>query len=109
MPNTVKRKIHQCTCKSCRLHPYSKVAKHHQAINRVLLDLNEKNKRQFVGLLANQHGRGGISQLSEITGLSRVTIARGCRELAHSNQARLAGIRRAGGGRLLIEKNNPAF
>ncbi len=109
MPNIAKRKIHQCTCKNCRLHPYGKTAKQHQAINRVLFGLNEKNKRRFVGLLANQRGRGGISQLAEITDLSRVTIARGHSELEQPNTARSTGIRRAGAGRLLVEKNNPAF
>lgn len=109
MPDIAKRKIHNCTCQNCHLHPYSKTAKQHQAINRVLLDLNERNKRQFVGVLANQRGRGGTSQLAEITGLSRVTIARGRRELEHSNKKRSAGIRRAGAGRPLVEKNNPAY
>lgn len=108
MPSIVKRKIHQCLCKQCRLQPYGKTAKQHQAINRVLFGLNEKNKRRCVGLLANQRGRGGISQLAEITGLSRVTIARGRSELEHPGTVRSAGIRRAGAGRLLVEKNNPA-
>jgi hypothetical protein len=109
MPNIAKRKIHNCTCKSCQLHPYGKTAKQHQAINRVLFDLNERNRRQFVGVLANQRGRGGVSQLAEITGLSRVTIARGRSEIEHSNQKQSAGIRRAGAGRPLVEKNNQAY
>ena len=109
MPNLAKRKIHHCTCKSCQLHPYGKSAKQHQAINRVLLDLNERNKRQFVGALADQRGRGGISQLAEITGLSRVTIARGRSEIEHSKKNRSAGIRRSGAGRPRAEKNNPEY
>jgi hypothetical protein len=108
MPNIAKRKIHHCTCKDCQLHPYGKSAKQHQAINRVLLDLNERNRRQFVGALATQRGRGGISQLADITGLSRVTIARGRREIEQSNKNRSAGIRRSGAGRPRVEKNNQA-
>jgi hypothetical protein len=46
---------------------YGKTARQHQAINRVLLKLNERNRRRFVGVLANEQGRGGTSQLAEIT------------------------------------------
>ena len=68
---------HVCTCDMCQQHPYSAVAEHHRAINRVLATLDEKNRRRFVGLLASQWGRGGIQRLIEITGLSRNTIVRG--------------------------------
>ncbi|MBI5945644.1 MAG: hypothetical protein HY864_14885 [Chloroflexi bacterium] len=81
-----KRKIHRCTCKSCAKHPYEKTAQQHQAINRVLLELNERNRRRFVGVLANEKGRGGTSQLAEITGLSPTTIVRGRKEIEHSNK-----------------------
>lgn len=107
MRNKTKRRIHNCTCDNCQLHPYGKTAKQHQAINRVLVDLNERNKRRFIGVLANQRGRGGTSQLAEITGLSRTTIARGRGEIEHSNKNLPAGIRRSGAGRLRVEKNNP--
>jgi hypothetical protein len=106
MQNKTKRRIHSCTCKSCQLHPYGKTAKQHQAINRVLLELNERNKRRFVGVLANQRGRGGTSQLAEITGVSRTTIARGRSEIEYSNKNLPSGIRRSGAGRPLVEKNN---
>jgi len=106
MQKKTKRVIHRCTCKSCQTHPYGKTAKQHQAINRVLLELNERNKRRFVGVLANEQGRGGTSQLAEITGLSRTTIARGREEIEHSNKSLPSGIRRTGAGRPLVEKNN---
>ena len=106
MRNKTKRRIYKCTCKNCQLHPYGKVAKEHQAINRVLVDLNERNKRRFVGVLANERGRGGTSQLAKITGLSRTTIARGRGEIEHSNKNLPSGIRRSGAGRSRVEKNN---
>jgi hypothetical protein len=109
MQNKIKRRVQICNCKSCQLHPYSKTAKQHQAINRVLLELNERNKRRFVGVLADQRGRGGASQLAEITGLSRTTIARGCNEIELSNKKLSSGIRRSGAGRPLIEKNNQGY
>jgi hypothetical protein len=104
-----KRKDHSCTCKSCVKHPYGKTAKQHQAINRVLLELNERNRRRFVGVLANEQGRGGTSQLAEITGLSRTTIVRGRQEIEQSNKKLSSGIRRAGAGRLAVEKNSQEF
>lgn len=104
-----KRKIHRCICKSCVKHPYGKTAQQHQAINRVLLELNEKNRRRFVGVLANEQGRGGTSQLAEITGLSRTTIVRGRKEIEYSSKKLPTGVRRAGAGRVLVEKKNREF
>jgi hypothetical protein len=101
-----KKQVHHCTCESCRLHPNSKEAKRHQAINRVLLGLNERNRRRFAGVLANEQGQGGVSQLARITGLSRTTIAKGCREIEHSNKNIPLNIRQAGAGRQLVEKNS---
>ena len=109
MRNKIKRLIHTCTCESCELHPYGNTAKQHQSINRVLLELNERNKRRFVGVLANQRGRGGTSQLSIITGLSRTTITKGRSEIEHSNKKLSPGIRRSGAGRPLVEKNNRTY
>jgi hypothetical protein len=99
-----KRGLHNCGCATCRLHPYSKIAKEHRAIKRVLLGLDERNKRRFVGLLASQ--RGNILELSQITGLSRNTIYRGQCEVEHPNQNPPSGIRHAGAGRLPVEKNS---
>ena len=109
MKKKTKRKIHRCTCKSCAKHPCGKTAQQHQAINRVLLELNERNRRRFVGVLANEQGRGGTSQLAQITGLSRTTIVRGRKEIEHSSKKLLTGVRRAGAGRALVEKNSREF
>lgn len=99
-----KRGLHTCGCPTCRQHPYSKIAKEHRAINRVLLGLDERNKRRFVGLLASQ--RGNLLELSQITGLSRNTIYRGQNEVEHPSQHPVSGIRQAGAGRLRVEKNS---
>lgn len=98
---------HVCTCEVCRQHPYSAVAEHHRAINRVLATLDERNRRRFVGLLALQWGRGGVQRLIEITGLSRNTIVRGSAELQHPRQApHTDRIRQAGAGRKRVEKKS---
>jgi hypothetical protein len=101
------RKIYQCRCFRCREHPYGGATKQHRAINRVLLTLNEKHRRRFVGLLALQRGRGGVQDLALITGLSRNTIRRGREEVRRADH--LAGVRQAGAGRKAVEKNSPAF
>lgn len=104
MRKRTKPAFHNCECKSCKRHPYSKTAKEHKAINRVLAGLDERDKRRFVGLLASQ--QRNILLLSKITGLSRNTIYRGQAEVEHPSQNRTQGIRRAGGGRKPVEKNS---
>ena len=99
-----KRKLHNCTCETCQRHPHSKIGKEHKAINRVLLGLDEGNRRRFMGMLASQ--RGNVSELAQITGLSRNTIYRGQQEVDHPRRNAASGIRRPGGGRLAVEKNN---
>ena len=105
MPSKTKKTLHICQCETCIQHPYSRIAKEHKAINRVLLGLDERNKRRFVGVLANQ--QGNILQLSQVTGLSRNTIYRGQREVDHPKRNPASGVRRQGGGRMMVEKNNP--
>jgi len=98
---------HVCTCDLCQQHPYSTVAEHHRAINRVLATLDERNRRRFVGLLALQWGRGGVQRLVEITGLSRNTIVRGRLELQRPQRApKTTRVRQAGAGRKRVEKNS---
>ena len=69
-----------------------------------MVEFDERSRRLFAGLLAKQFGRGGVQRVNEITGLSRVTIRRGVRECEESQPSELDRIRRAGGGRKLVEK-----
>ena len=70
---------------------------------RVLGTLNEYQARLFVAEKALQLGRGGISHLSKLTGMSRVTITSGLNELRSGRKLREAGAgrvrSRAAGGR----------
>ena len=70
-----------------------------------MVELDERSRRLFAGLFARQLGRGGIQRVLEITGFSRVTIRRGLHECNESQAADSDRVRRAGGGRKLIEKN----
>lgn len=82
------------------------MAKYHRAINRVLAPLEEKNRRHFVGLLAVEWGYGAISLLSQITGLSRVTIRRGRAEVQRTDRLPVGRQRETGGGRQRVEKKS---
>ena len=91
--------VHSCPCSRCRSQPDGPTAKQHRALNDLVATLDEKSRRLVVGLLAKQHGRDVITRLARITGLSRDTIRRGQRELAHPDQRAAGRIRRPGGGR----------
>ena len=96
------RNPHICQCAKCVEQPSSATAQLHQQINQLAALLNEKDRRQFVGLLARQLGRGGVTSMAEVTGLDRNTIRRGQQEIAASDFS--DRVRRKGGGRLLTEK-----
>jgi hypothetical protein len=93
---------HICQCAKCVEQPSSAPAQLHQQINQLAALLNEKERRQFVGLLARQLGRGGVTRMAEVTGLDRNTIRRGQQEIAVSDFS--DRVRRKGGGRPLTEK-----
>lgn len=101
-----EKPLHVCTCTDCRHHPRSPIAKLHVGVNRVATTMDEKSRRRFVGLLATQHGWGGVRQMSRITGLSRTTILRGQREIERTPRSRRQRMRRRGGGRPRVEKKN---
>lgn len=78
---------------------------------KVLGTLNEAQARLFVAERALALGRGGISRLSKLTGMSRPTITKGAAELKRPRPVALAEsgrIRRVGGGRKRVEAADPA-
>lgn len=98
-----RRVVHACECVTCRQHSSGRLAREHRVLNRLLAATDERTRRLIAGLLARQHGRGGVSLLARITGLDRNTIARGQRELRQP--LRCPGrIRRPGGGGQRVEK-----
>ena len=107
MSSLKKKPVHPCQCPACQNAPRSAEAKEHQAINQVVSLLHEKGRRQFVGLLALQWGRGGVERLSLITGMSRPTIRRGRSEVQRKErQAERNRVRKPGAGRQRVEKNS---
>jgi hypothetical protein len=100
----LQHKIHACGCSACRRGSDPETAEFHKAIHRVMVELNERDRRRLGGLLAHHWGHGGIQRVLEITGQSRKTIHRGCRELAAPRGGTVGRIRRPGGGRKCVEK-----
>jgi hypothetical protein len=70
--------------------------------------LDERQKRLYLANEAISYGRGGISFVSVISGMSRTTITKAVNEL--KNEAKIYGkIRRIGGGRNFVESNYPGI
>jgi transposase len=78
---------------------------------KLLATLNEAQARWFVADKALDLGRGGVSRLSQVTGMSRMTITKAIKELRRRGALRPAvtgRIRREGAGRKRIEESAPA-
>jgi hypothetical protein len=79
---------------------------------RVLGTLNELQARVFVAQRAVQEGRGGVSRLARLTGMSRPTILKGIAELESGTieaRTETGRVREAGGGRKPVEAVTPAI
>jgi hypothetical protein len=77
---------------------------------KVLSTLNEAQARWFVADKALDLGRGGISRLSRVTGMSRTTITKAIGELRGRGAlmpAATGRIRREGAGRKRVEESDP--
>jgi len=77
---------------------------------RVLGTLNEAQARVFVAQKALEEGRGAISRLCRLTGMSRPTILKGIAELASDRlpaPAEAGRIRAGGAGRKRVEEAAP--
>jgi hypothetical protein len=71
--------------------------------------MNERMRRLWVGAEAQQIGRGGITVVSQATGVAHTTIRRGIRELSEQSGGAMppSRMRRPGGGRKTIVENDP--
>jgi hypothetical protein len=104
MADAARERIHRCRCRGCRSRSDARMVSYHRAINRVMAELDERSRRLFAGILARQHGHGGIWRVAEITGLSRMTIRRGLYESERGQAESSDRVRRPGGGRKCVEK-----
>ena len=73
--------------------------------------LNEKTRRIWAAIEARSLGWGGVSQVALATGLSRTTIHVGMGLLSEKDEvkteAEITRIRQSGGGRKLLEEQDP--
>jgi len=103
---TLGHALHHCSCRDCCRDSRGEVAQDHAAINRVLVTLDERQRRLFAGLLARGRGHGGVTYMARVTGLSRTTIGRGVLELRAGAETGDRRLRRLGGGRPCAQKNS---
>jgi hypothetical protein len=102
--------IHHCECSRCQGNKPHLDRAYHAQINLFLSHLNEPQRRWFAALEAIHLGHGGRKLMAQITGMSPMTIRRGCRELEtglvdcpqHAQRA-------AGGGRPTAQSHDPAL
>jgi hypothetical protein len=95
--------IRQCQCSICRQESDHPDKQFHHQINLIVSELDEQQRRWFVAFEASRIGRGGVSLLSQITGMDEKTIHRGQVELEEGLAGRPKDrVRLAGGGRHLL-------
>lgn len=86
-------------------------------INSILPKLDERLKRQYLAAEAEALGRGGIKEISQLTGVHRNTISSGLKELRSESMSGLKDtgkafvpkIRQKGGGRKSILETQPGI
>ena len=74
-----------------------------------LKDANERQKRQFVALIANRHGIHGVILVCSIIGINRKTVYRGRHELRAGEHLDGGRVRKKGGGRKSTLSVHPEY
>ena len=67
--------------------------------------LDENKKRWFAAEKTLDIGRGGVSSISKLTGMSRTTITKGISELLNNKKLTEDRVREIGGGRKSIQSD----
>ena len=80
-------------------------------ITTMLPILNERQCRILLATEAKNLGYGGVSQVSKISGISRVTITQGIKEIENQNVVMQGDncCRRKGGGRKSVNETQPGI
>jgi len=86
-----------------RITEFKIVEKKYEAIRPYL---NERGRRVWAAAEAESYGRGGISLISQATGLSNKTIHKGLSELKDPTPPTDERVRKIGGGRKKITQKN---
>ena len=100
------KEVRQCQCSVCQSDGARPDQEYHHQINVLLSRLDEQQRRWFVAIESKRLGHGGDTRMSEITGISVVTIRRGRAEMDEDLKHRPSDrVRLPGGGRPSFEKN----
>ena len=80
-------------------------------ISTMLPDLNERQRRLYLATEAKAIGYGGVTAVSQVSGVSRVTITQGLNEINEFNTYDIETVhcRRPGGGRKPAELKQPGI
>jgi len=79
----------------------------HKIYDKLSPHLNERQKRLLVAIEAESYGRGGVTLVSQLTGVSRSTINIGREELKEEIIFKTDKVRHSGGGRKKIQEYDP--
>ena len=102
--------VHTSGCPKCRADSPHLEQSHHHQMNVFISRLNEPQRRWFAALEARRIGHGGQRLVSQITGLSLMTIRRGERELsADPAPCPRTRLRAPGGGRPTLQTRDPVL
>jgi len=71
--------------------------------------LDEQSRRRFAAVEAQALGRGGVSLMARITGLSRRTIYHGLSDIRNKCSAEPGRVRKGGGGRKTKASQDPTL
>jgi transposase len=82
-----------------------------ERIRNTLALLNERQRRLYLANEAKALGYGGISQVSRVSGVSRVTITQGLKEINEEGYQAMETkrSRREGGGRKRVTEKRPGI
>src|SRR6266481_3180162 len=94
----VGRTIHECQCAVCQAGTDSDIQGQHRRINIVMSQLNEGQRRWYVGSMSQVTDGPSDQELSRITGLDVKTIRRGRREVVNETVRSLDNRQRQPGG-----------
>ena len=101
----MSKAIHQCQCRHCQRGGWHSDQLRHRQINLLMSRLDEQQRRWYVALESLRIGRGGIDQMSTVTGMDEKTIRRGRMEVDAELEGRPTDrIRLVGGGQPAVEK-----
>lgn len=100
----------RCPCDLCKNSPTCDEAEQHQALRRVFVTLNERQRRIFAGVEALRRGYGGVKLAAQIFELTEKTVRRGRNEItAPTCQVPVDRVRKPGSGRPRVEKKFPIW